>query len=180
MDNTFGGTMKKLVAVATAIGSLTACGGSSSPTAPTAAAANIAGPYNVNVIASSTCAANLPEETRSLLFVATVTQTGTAVELELIAKAAGNPSVKFPGTVSGQTVSFPSFSLTQAMTHGTTLAAAANASVGANASITGTLNGTFQGPTGSACTATNHQFEMVKLCSQPTPTGTALLPCAGI
>ncbi len=173
--------MKKLVAIAAAIGSLMACGGGSdTPTAPTAAAANIAGPYNVNVIASSSCAANLPEETRSLIFVATVTQTGAAVEMELVAKAAGNPSVKIPGTVTGKTVNFPSFSLTQAMTHGTTLAAAANASVGANASITGTINGTFQGPTGSTCNAANHQFEMVKLCPQPTANGTALLPCAGI
>jgi hypothetical protein len=44
-------------------------------------------------------------------------------------------------------------------------------------SITGTLNGTYQTSSGSSCTAANHQLQLVKLCSQPTATGTVLLPC---
>lgn len=171
----------KWLAMATAIGALTTFGGcsNSSPTAatPPAPPANIAGPYNANIIASSTCSANLPSDTRTLLFVATITQTGAAVQLELVAKAAGNPSVTVPGTVSGQTVNFPSLSISQAMAHGVTLVASGNASVGANGSITGTLSGTYQTPSGSSCNATNHQLEMVKLCPQATPTGTALVPC---
>ena len=170
--------MKKWLAIATTIGSLTACGGgSSSPTAPTAPPANIAGDYNANIVASSTCSAALPSDTRTLFFVATVTQTGAAVQMQLVAKAAGNPSVTVPGTISGQTVNFPSFSISQAMGHGVTLVASGNASVGANGSLTGTLSGTYQTPSGSSCNAANHQLEMVKLCLQQTPTGTALVPC---
>ena len=170
--------MKKWLAIVTAIGSVTACGGgSSSPSAPTAPPANIAGPYNASIIASSTCSENLPSDTRTLFFVATVTQSGAAVQLELVAKAAGNPSVTVSGTVSGQTVNFPNLSISQAMGRGVTLVASGNASVGANGSITGTLNGTYQTPSGSSCNAANHQLEMVKLCPQPTPDGTALVPC---
>jgi hypothetical protein len=174
----------KWLAIAAAIGSLVACGGSgggsSSPTAPSAPPANIAGPYNVNIIASSTCAATLPSETSTLSFVSTITQTGAAVQVELVAKAAGNPSVTFSGTISGQTVNFPSLSISQAMGHGVTLVASGNANVGANGLIiTGTLSGTYQTPVGSSCNAANHQIEMVKLCPQQTANGTALLPCAG-
>jgi hypothetical protein len=169
--------MKQWVAIA-AIGSLTACGGGgSSPTAPTAPPANIAGDYNANIIASSTCSANLPSETRTLFFVATITQTGAAVQLQLVAKAAGNPSVTVSGTVSGQAVNFPSLSISQAMGHGVTFVASGNASVGANGSLTGTLSGTYQTPSGSSCNAANHQLELVKLCLQPTATGSALVPC---
>lgn len=174
--------MTTWLAIATAIGSLTACGGGSSPTAPTPPAppANIAGPYDANIIASSTCSANLPSETRTLFFVATITQTGAAVQVQLVAKAPGNPSVTVSGTISGQTVNFPSFSLSETMTHGLTLVASGNASVGANGAITGTLSGTYQTPSGSSCNAANHQLEMVKLCPQQTANGTALLPCVGI
>ena len=173
--------MTKWLAIATAIGSLAACGGGgSSPTAPTGPPANIAGPYNANIIASSTCAANLPSETRTLVFIATVTQTGAAVQVQFVAKAAGNPSVTVSGTVSGQTVNFPSLSISQAMGHGVTLVASGNASVGANGTITGTLSGTYLTPSGSSCNAANHQLEMVKLCEQKVDQGVALLPCAGI
>jgi len=183
MDNSFGGTMTKWLAIATAIGSLTACGGdTSSPTASTPAAppANIAGPYGANVIASSTCSANLPTATRSLGFFATITQTGAAVQMQLVAHLPGAPSATVSGTVSGQTVNFPSFSLSETMGAGAALVASGNASVGANGSITGTLSGTYQTPSGSSCNAANHQLEMVKLCEQKVDQGVALLPCAGI
>ena len=171
--------MKKRLAIAAAIGSLTACGGGSgsSPIGPTTPPANIAGDYNANIIASSTCSANLPSDTRTLFFVATITQTGAAVQLQLVAKAAGNPSVTVSGAVSGQTVNFPSLSISQAMGHGVTFTASGNASVGANGSLTGTLSGTYQTPSGSTCNAPNHQLELVKLCLQQTATGSALVPC---
>ena len=173
--------MKKWLAIATAIGSLAACGGDgSSPTAPTPAPpANVAGPYDANIIASSTCSANLPSETRSLFFVATVTQTGAAVQLQLVAKAPGNPSVTVAGTISGQTVSFPSVSFSATTPGGgvSIVATTGKANVAANGEIAGTLSGTYQTPTGSSCNAANHQLEMVKLCPQPTPAGSALVPC---
>jgi hypothetical protein len=175
MDNSSG--KMKWVAIATAIGSLTACGGgSSTPTAPTAPPAAIAGPYAATVTAASTCSANLPFPV--LGFSATVTQTGAAVQVELVAHAPGAPSGTVSGTVSGQTVTFPNFSLNEAMGRGATLAASGNLNVASGGlSITGTLTGTFQTPSGLSCNAANHQLELVKLCSQPTANGTALLPC---
>ena len=172
----------KWLAIATVIGSLTACGGSggSSPTAPTPTAppANIAGPYRATLTASSTCSANLPPDTRALEFLATVTQTDAAVQMQLVAHAPGAPSTTFSGTVSGQAVSFPSFSITAAMGRGAALTASGNANVAANGlSITGALNGTYQTSSGSSCNAANHQLQMVKLCLTPIATGTALLPC---
>ena len=174
--------MNKWLAIATAIGSLTACGGGGSATAPTPPAppANIAGPYGANIIASSTCSANLPSETRTLGFFATITQTGSAIEVQLVAHVPGAPSLTVSGTVSGQTVTFPSISFSETVGRGATLAASANASVGANGSITGTLSGTYQTPSGSSCSAANHQLEMVKLCETKVDQGVALLPCVGI
>ena len=173
MDNSSG--KMKWLAIATAIGSLTACG-SSSPTAPTAPPASIPGPYSATLTAASTCSANLPFPI--LGFLATVTQTGAAVQVELQAHAPGTPTGTVAGMVSGQTVSFPSFALTEAMGRGATLAASGNLNVATGGlSITGTLSGTFHTPSGLSCNATNHQLELVKLCSQPTATGTELVPC---
>lgn len=169
--------MKKWLAVAAAIGSVTACGGDGGPTAPTAPA-NIAASYAATVTASSTCSANLPNETRALDFLANITQTGAAVQVQLIAHVPGVPEITFSGTVSGQAVSFPSFSFNQAMGRGAALAASGNANVAANGlSITGTLNGTYQTSSGASCNAANHQIQLVKLCSQPIANGTAMLPC---
>jgi hypothetical protein len=170
--------MKRL-AIATALGLLTACSGDSGPTAPTAPPANIAGSYGTTVTAASTCSANLPTETRALEFLSEVTQTGGSVQLKLIAHVPGVPEVTFSGTVSGQTVTFPSFSFTQTMGRGAALSASGNATVGtgANPSITGTLNGAYQTASGASCNAANHQLQMVKLCLTPTATGTAMLPC---
>jgi hypothetical protein len=166
------------LAVAMAIGSLVACSGGSGPTAPTAPPANIAASYAATVTASSTCSANMPAETRALDFAANVTQTGAAVQVQLIAHVPGVPEVTFSGTVSAQTVTFPSFSFTQAMGRGAALAASGNANVAANGlSITGTLSGTYQTSSGASCNATNHQLQLVKLCSFPTANGTVLLPC---
>ena len=170
--------MRRL-AIATALGFLTACSGDSSPTAPTAPPANIAGSYGTTITAASTCSANLPNETRALDFLAEITQTGAAVQVKLIAHVPGVPEVTFSGAVSGQTVTFPSFSFTQTMGRGAALSASGNATVGggANPSITGSLSGTYQTSSGASCNAANHQLQMVKLCLTPTATGTAMLPC---
>ena len=165
----------KWVAIATVIGSLTACS-SSSPTAPTAPPANIAGQYSTTITAASTCSANLPFPI--LGFAATITQTGAAIQAQLVAHAPGAPSSTVSGTVSGQTVNFSSFSLTEAMGRGATLAASGNLNVASGGlTITGTLSGTFQTPSGPSCNAANHQLELVKLCPQPSATGTVLVPC---
>jgi hypothetical protein len=170
--------MKKWLAIAGAIGALTACDGGSGPTAPSAPPANIAASYEATVTASSTCSANLPTETRALNFLANITQTGAAVQVQLVAHVPGVPEITFSGTVSGQTVTFPSFSFTANMGRGAALAASGNANVAANGlSITGTLSGTYQTSSGASCNAANHQLQLVKLCLQPTATGTALLPC---
>ena len=173
--------MKKWLAIATVLGSLMAfsgCSDGNSPTAPTAPPANIAASYGATVTASSTCSANLPTETRALEFLATITQTGAAVQVQLVAHVPGVPEVTFSGTVSGQTVNFPSFSFTQTMGRGAALAASGNANVAANGlSITGTLNGTYQTSSGASCNATNHQIQLVKLSPQPIANGTAMLPC---
>ena len=167
----------KWLAIAAVIGSSTACsGGSSSPTAPTAPPANIAAQYSITITAASTCAANVPFPL--LGFLATVTQTGAAVQMELLGHAPGAPMGNVSGTVSGQTVNFSSFPLSDAMGRGATLVASGTANVASNGlAITGTLSGTFQTPSGLTCNSTSHQLQMVKLCSQPTATGTALLPC---
>jgi hypothetical protein len=173
--------MKRL-AIAMAIGAFIACGGGSDgPTAPTASAANIAASYSATVTASSTCSANLPTETRALEFLANITQSGPAVQVQLIAHVPGVPEITFSGTVSGQTVNFPSFAFTQTMGRGAALAASGSANVAANGlTMTGTLNGTYQTSSGASCNATNHQIQLIKLCLQPTANGTAMLPCQGI
>jgi hypothetical protein len=112
-------------------------------------------------------------------FFATVTQTGSAVQVNLLAHAPGAPSGTVSGTVSGQAVTFASFPLTADMGRGAALVASATGNVATGGlKITGTLSGTFQTPSGLSCNAANHQLEMIKLCSQPTANGTQLVPCA--
>ena len=150
------------LATVTAIGALTACGGSgSSPTAPTPPA-NIAGSYNATIAASSTCSANLPVEMRVLNYVANITQAGAAVQLQLLAHVIWD-NVTVTGTVSGQTINFSTFSFSEITTAGgVALAATGTANVAADGSITGTLSGTYQTPSGSSCNAGNHQIVMFK------------------
>jgi hypothetical protein len=172
--------MKRL-AIAAAIGSLLACGGcgGSSPTAP-ATPANIAGSYLSTITASSTCSANLPPTAWVLELFTSITQTGAAVQVQLTAHLPGAPSVTVSGTVSGQTVNFPSFSLSETMGGGATLVASGNANVAADGSIAGTLSGTYQTPSGSSCNAANHQLKMVKLCEKQVSNGVALVPCGSV
>ena len=95
--------------------------------------------------------------------------------MELLAHAPGAPTGTVSGTVSGQAVNFASFPLTEAMGRGAAFVASATGNVATGGlKITGTLSGTFQTPSGLSCNAANHQLEMVKLCSQPTSTGTQL------
>jgi hypothetical protein len=150
----------KWLAIAMVIGSSAACGGGSSPTAPTPA--NIAGSYTATVTASSTCSANLASDTRVLNYVANVTQTGTAVSVQLLAHVIWN-TVTVNGTVSGQTVNFSSFSFSEITTaNGIALTATGTANVAADGSMTGTLSGTYQTPSGASCNSTSHQIQMVK------------------
>jgi hypothetical protein len=156
----------KWLAIATGIGSVVACGGGSggsSPTAPTPAPpANIAGSYNATIGASSTCSANLPVEMRVLHYVANIAQTAAAVQVQLLAPVIWN-SVTVTGTVSGQTITFSSFSFSDNDTGGgVALVATGTGNVAADGTITGTLSGTFQTPSGSNCNAGNHQIAMVK------------------
>jgi hypothetical protein len=158
--------MKRLV-IAMAIGSVMACGGGSggsSPTAPTPAAtpANIGGSYTATITASSNCSANLPSATRVLNYVANVTQTGAAVNVQLLAHVIWS-NVTVSGTVSGQTINFSSFSFSENDTGGgIALVASGTGNVAADGTITGTLNGTYGTPSGAICSAGNHQIQMVK------------------
>ena len=159
-------TWKKWLATATAIGSLLACGGGgggSSPTAPTPLTnANIGGSYTATITASSTCSANLPSETRVLNYVANVTQTGAAVQVQLLAHVIWN-TVTVSGTVSGQTINFSSFSFSEITTGGgVAMVATGTANVAADGSISGTLSGTYQTASGTSCNTGNHQIQMVK------------------
>ncbi len=150
--------MKRL-AIATAIGSLMACGGGS-PTAPTPA--NIDGSYNLTITASSTCSANLPSETRVLKYVANISQTGASFQVSLLAHVIFN-TVTVSGTVSGQTITFSTFSFGEITTGGgVALATTGTANVATDGSMTGTLSGTYQTPSGTNCNAVNHQIQMVR------------------
>jgi hypothetical protein len=164
--------MKRL-AIATAIGSLIACGGcGGSSTAPTPPA-SIAGTYNASITASSTCSASLPSTTRALNYGAEVSQNGAAVQVQL--NAHGGNTVTVSGTVSGQTVTFPSFSLSGSTPQGGAVAVVASgttANVGADGLITGPLSGTFQAGSATSCNATDHQMQMkrcVTTCSGTNP-----------
>ena len=157
--------MKRL-AIAMAIGSLMACGGCGSSTAPTPPA-NVAGEYTATITASSTCSAKLPAEAWVLKYPATVTQTGAAVQVKLIHHQGS--TVTLTGTVAGQTINFPSFSFGDNMTGGVvSLSATGKANVAADSLIEGTLAGTYQTPSGTSCNAADHQLQLkrcVIICS---------------
>jgi len=170
MDNS-SATMTWL-AIAMAIGSLVGCGGASggsNPTAPTPTAspstptnASIGGSYNVTITASSTCSVNLPADTRVLNYVSDISQTGGSFNAQLLAHVIFN-TVTITGTVSGQTVAFSTFSFSEITTAGgVALASTGTANVAADGSITGTLSGTYQTPSGASCNAANHQVRFVR------------------
>ena len=144
--------------LATAIGSLMACS-DSSPAAPTPAA-NIAGQYNATVTASSACSANLPSETRVLNYAAEVSQTGATAQVHI--NPHGGSSVTVAGTISGQTINFPSVSFSATTPGGavSVVATTGKATVAANGEITGTLSGTYQTASGTICNAGDHQLQM--------------------
>ena len=94
-----------------------------------------------------------------LKYPATVTQTGAAVQVKLIHHQGS--TVTISGTVSGQTISFPTFSFGDNMTGGVaSLAATGTANVAADGLIAGTLNGTYQMPSGTNCNAADHQLQL--------------------
>ena len=149
-------TRMKWLVIGTAVASLMACGGS--PSAPTPPA-NIAGSYNASVTASSTCSANLPSETRVLKYAAEVSQTGATALVQFIPH--GGSAVTATATVSGQTINFPSVSLSGTMLGRavSVVATTGTANVAANGEIAGTLSGTYQGA-GTSCNAADHQLQM--------------------
>ncbi len=149
--------MKRL-AIAIVIGSLMACIGCGSSTAP-APPANVAGEYNATITASSTCSARLPPDAWVLKYPATITQTDAAIQAKFISHQGSTTTIS--GTVSGQTINFPSFSLAENMTGGVVaLTATAKANVAADNSIAGPLSGTYQTPSGTSCNASDHQLEL--------------------
>jgi hypothetical protein len=149
--------MKRL-AIAMAIGSSMGCSGGNSPTAATPPA-NVAGEYNATITASSTCSANLPAAAWVLKYPASVIQTGAAVEMKLVHHQGSTVTVS--GTVSGQTINFPSFSLGENMTGGVVaLAATGKANIAADRSIAGTLSGAYQAASGTRCNAADHQLQI--------------------
>ena len=152
--------MKWLV-IATAVASLVACG--SSPAAPTPPA-NVAGAYNATITASSTCAANLPAAAWAVNFASNITQTGAAIQVQLFQHVGMNT---VNGTVSGQTLTLQSMSLSGTTGAGpVTITASGTANVDANGEITGTLSGTYQLASATTCNGT-HQIQWKKAGAVP-------------
>ena len=89
-----------------------------------------------------------------------MTQTGAAFNLNLM----GHVIFTVTGTVSGQTIAFSTFSFSETITAGgvVALAATGTANVAADGSITGTLSGNYQAPSGANCNAASHQIQMVR------------------
>jgi hypothetical protein len=73
------------------------------------------------------------------------------------------------GTVSGQTINFPSMSLSGTTGAGAvTIAVTGTANVDANGDIAGTFSGTYQLASGTACNG-NHQIQWKKAGAVPFP-----------
>jgi hypothetical protein len=155
-------------AIATAIGSSMACGSSpTNPTpAPTPTPANIAGSYELTLVASSTCSENLPPETRLLKYVADITQTGTLNNLMIMTLSAEGVAfgeVIISGAITGQEIKITQFVFSEKTTGGgIAMLATGTAIVAPNGSITGTLSGIYQTPSGASCNSTVHQIGLVK------------------
>ena len=162
--------MKRL-AIAMALGSLMACGGSTptTPTTPatpaTPAPANIAGSYDLTLIASPTCSQSLPPATRNLKYIADITQTGTLNTL-FIVTLSGDVAfgdVVISGGITGQEIKFGSFAISEKTTGGgIALVATGTANVAPDGSMTGTLSGIYQTPSGETCNSTVHQIQLVR------------------
>lgn len=151
--------------MATAIGSVMACGGSPTtpPVPPTLVPANIAGSYNLTITASSTCSANLPADAREFKSIADITQTAATFKATLVGHVIF-VSVAVSGSISGQTVNFSTLTLNELSTGGgVVLSTTGTANVAADGSMTGTLSGTYQASaSGAICNATTHQIKLVK------------------
>ena len=152
----------------TAIGSVIACGDSSPTTpnpTPTPTPALIAGSYDLTLTASSTCSQNLPAATRTLQYIANITQTGTLNTLFIITLSGDVTfgEVIISGGINGAELKFGSFTFSEKTTGGgIALVATGTAAVAANGSITGTLNGIYQTPAGATCSSSVHQIGLVK------------------
>ena len=89
--------------VATAIGSMIACG--SNPVEPPPPA-NIAGSYDMTVTASSTCSATLPADAREFKSIADITQTEATFKATLVGHVIF-VSVSVSGSVSDNRIRIP-------------------------------------------------------------------------
>jgi hypothetical protein len=152
------------------VGASMACSGGSptvpTPTpTPTPTPANIAGNYDMTLIASSTCSDNLPAATRLLKYTANINQTGSLNTL-FIMTLSGDVSfgeVLIAGGIDGQTLKINQFTFSEKTTGGgIAILATGTATVGANGTITGTLAGVYQTPLGASCNSTVHQIGLVK------------------
>jgi len=159
-------------ALATAIGTSIACGSSSSYTAPTTpttptapAPANVAGSYDLTIAASQTCAQNLPAATRILKYVANITQSGTLNTL-FIMNLSGDVSfggVNIGGAVSEKALNISNFAFSEKTTGGgIAIVATGTATIASDGSISGTLTGIFQTPTGDSCLSNLHGIQLTK------------------
>jgi hypothetical protein len=155
-------------AISMAIGSFMGCG-SSSPTTPTTPTtptpANIAGAYDLTLAASQTCSQNLPAATRTLKYVANITQTG-ALNTLFIMTLSGDVAfgdVIISGGITGQELKIAQFAFSEKTTGGgIAMIATGTAAVNADGAITGTLSGIFQTPLGATCTSSTHGIQLIK------------------
>jgi hypothetical protein len=158
------------IVLSAAIASLMACDGSPTPPTPTPTPTptpvNIAGSYDLTLIASSTCSANLPVATRTLKYIANITQTGTLNTLFIITLSGDvtfGEVIISGGILNGNELKFGSFSFSEKTTAGgIALVATGTAAVSADGSINGTLNGIYQTPSGATCNSSVHQIGLVK------------------
>jgi hypothetical protein len=155
-------------AISMAVGSFMGCGGSSptlptTPTAPTPA--NIAGSYDITLAASQTCSQNLPAATRTLKYVANITQTGTLNTL-FIMTLSGDVAfgdVVISGAITGQELKIAQFTFSEKTTAGgIAMIATGTAAVNADGAIVGTLSGIYQTPSGASCNSTAHGIQLIK------------------
>jgi hypothetical protein len=103
----------------------------------------------------------LPSETRVLNYAADVSQSGATAQMQI--NPHGGIPVTVTGTLSGQTITFPSVSFSATTSSGSAMSIVATtgkATVAANGEIAGTLSGTFQSGSGASCNAGDHQLQM--------------------
>ena len=107
----------------------------------------------------------MPAATRTLTYGANVQQTGTFNTL-FIMTLSGNVTfgnALITGGIIGQELKFGTFNISESTTGGgIAVIGNATAIVAADGTITGTISGVFQTPSGSTCASSAHQLKLVK------------------